>query len=104
MWLVPLANLKDRKHRKEAFRVPLSSRAVEIAREMERIKVSDYVFPGQTLGKPFSNMALLVLLQRMNAAVTEKWVDTADSARLPRMAFALHSGPGRRRSPGFPMR
>lgn len=34
VWTVPLANLKDREHRKEAFRVPLSARAVEIAREM----------------------------------------------------------------------
>ena len=33
LWAVPLANLKDRKYRKEAFRVPLSPRAVEIARE-----------------------------------------------------------------------
>jgi hypothetical protein len=31
LWSVPLVNLKDRKFRKEAFRVPLSARAVEIA-------------------------------------------------------------------------
>ena len=30
LWTVPLANLKDRKHRKEGFRVPLVARAVEI--------------------------------------------------------------------------
>jgi integrase len=87
LWLVPLSNLKDRKHRKEAFRVPLSARALEIAREMERIKVSDYVFPGQAPGKPFSNMALLVLLKRMNAAVTEKWVDAADKRPITAHGF-----------------
>jgi integrase len=87
VWSVPLANLKDRKFRKEAFRVPLSARAVEIAREMERIKVSDYVFPGQTPGKPFSNMALLVLLKRMNAAVTEKWVDPSDKRPITAHGF-----------------
>ena len=87
IWSVPLANLKDRKFRKEGFRVPLSGRAVEIAREMERIKVSDYVFPGQAPGKPFSNMALLVLLKRMNAAVTEKWVDVSDKRPITAHGF-----------------
>jgi integrase len=87
IWSVPLANLKDRKHRKEAFRVPLSPRAVEIVREMASIKVSDYVFPGQAPGKPFSNMALLVLLKRMNAAVTEKWVDVADKRPITAHGF-----------------
>ncbi len=87
IWSVPLANLKDRKFRKEAFRVPLSARAVKIAREMERIKVSDYVFPGQAPGKPFSNMALLVLLKRMNAAVTVKWVDPADKRPITAHGF-----------------
>jgi integrase len=87
IWSVPLANLKDRKHRKESFRVPLSPRAVEIVREMASIKVSDYVFPGQAPGKPFSNMALLVLLKRMNAAVTEKWVDVADKRPITAHGF-----------------
>jgi integrase len=87
VWSVPLANLKDRKHRKEAFRVPLSARAVEIAREMERIRVSDYVFPGQATGKPFSNMALLVLLKRMNSVATEKWVDPADKRPITAHGF-----------------
>jgi integrase len=87
IWSVPLANLKDRKHRKEAFRVPLSPRAVEIATEMEAVKVSDYVFPGQAPDKPFSNMALLVLLKRMNAAVTERWVDAADKRPITAHGF-----------------
>src|SRR5271170_1498840 len=87
VWSVPLANLKDRKHRKEAFRVPLSARAVGIAQEMERIKVSDYVFPGQAPGKPLSNMALLVLLKRMNSVATEKWVDAADKRPITAHGF-----------------
>jgi hypothetical protein len=33
LWTVPLASLKDRKHRKEGFRVPLAKRAVEIIAE-----------------------------------------------------------------------
>ena len=53
LWSVPLANLKDRKYRKEGFRVPLSARAVEIVREMEAIKVSDYVFPAKRRASRF---------------------------------------------------
>jgi integrase len=93
LWSVPLANLKDRRYRKEAFRVPLSPRAVEIVREMERIRVSDYVFPGQASEKPLSNMALLVLLKRMNSVATEKWVDPTDHrARLSRDLSDLGRG------------
>jgi integrase len=87
IWSVPLANLKDRKYRKEAFRVPLSARAVEIVREMEHNKVSDYVFPGQAPGKPLSNMALLVLLKRMNSVATEKWVDPTDKRPITAHGF-----------------
>jgi integrase len=87
IWSVPLANLKDRKYRKESFRVPLSARAVEIVREMERIRVSDYVFPGQAHGKPLSNMALLVLLKRMNSLATEKWVDPTDQRPITAHGF-----------------
>jgi integrase len=87
IWSVPLANLKDRKYRKEAFRVPLSERAVEIVREMERIKVSDYVFPGQAPRRPLSNMALLVLLKRMNSVATEKWVDAGDGRPITAHGF-----------------
>jgi integrase len=65
-WNVPLANLKDREHRKESFQVPLSPRAVEIVKEMEKARVSIYAFPGQRKGQPLSNMAFLTLLKRMN--------------------------------------
>jgi integrase len=65
----------------------LSARAVEIVREMERIKVSDYVFPGQAPGKPLSNMALLVLLKRMNSVATEKWVDPTDQRPITAHGF-----------------
>ena len=47
LWNVPLVNLKDREHRKESFEVPLSPRVVEILKEMEKARVSVYVFPGQ---------------------------------------------------------
>jgi integrase len=73
VWTVPLASLKDRKHRTEPFRVPLSPRAVEIVCEMEKARLSGYVFPGMG-GQPLSNMALLTLLKRMNSGA-RKWLD-----------------------------
>jgi integrase len=77
VWAVPIANLKDKKTRKEPFRVPLSPRAIEILREMETARVSRYVFPAST-GKPMSNMAMLVLLKRMNSGET-RWIDSTSS-------------------------
>lgn len=74
IWTVPLASLKDRQHRTEGFRVPLSPRAVGIVREMEKARLSRYVFPGMGGGQPLSNMALLTLLKRMNSG-TRKWLD-----------------------------
>jgi integrase len=81
LWNVPLANLKDRDHRKESFEVPLSPRAVEIVKEMEKARVAVYVFPGQRKTQPLSNMAFLTLLKRMNA--TPKGEDP-DAAAKPR--------------------
>jgi integrase len=73
---LPLTNLKDRKHRTEGFRVPLVQRAVEIVRQMNDARVSRYVFTGQAHDKPLSNMALLMLLKRMNLG-EKKWTDPA---------------------------
>jgi integrase len=75
VWTVPLANLKDRAYRKENFRVPLATRAIEIIRRMQSGRLSMFVFPGQFRGKPLSNMALLTLLKRMNAGDEKKWID-----------------------------
>jgi len=75
VWTVPLENLKDRKHRREGLRVPLSSRAMAIIREMEKVRISSFVFPSQTSENPFSNMALLTLIKRMNSTRADKWVD-----------------------------
>jgi integrase len=75
IWTVPLSNLKDRAHRSEGFRVPLSARAVEIIREMEAGGMGEFVFPGQKAGKPLSNMALLTLLKRLNSTRADKWLD-----------------------------
>ncbi len=76
VWAVPVVNLKDKKHRTEAFRVPLSARALEILREMKAAQTSRFVFPSAS-GGPLSNMAMLVLLKRMNSG-EDKWLDRVD--------------------------
>jgi integrase len=87
VWTVPLVNLKDRAYRKEAFRVPLAARAVEIVRGMEGARVSMFVFPGQARGKPLSNMALLTLLKRMNSGNEKKWTDPTSGRPITAHGF-----------------
>jgi integrase len=87
LWTVPLTSLKDRKHRKEGFRVPLSARAVEIVREMDEARLSAYVFPGQVRGAPLSNMAFLTLLNRMAAGDQKGWIDPASGRRITAHGF-----------------
>lgn len=65
VWTIPLTGLKDRAHRSEGFRVPLSPRAVEIVREMEAGRVSSYVFPGQGGAGPLNPATMGMLLGRM---------------------------------------
>ena len=96
IWNVPLADLKDREHRKEPFEIPLAIRAVEILREMEKTRVSAFVFPGQKKAQPLSNMAFLTLLKRMNAAPKgakpdqdskPKWHDPASGRAITAHGF-----------------
>jgi integrase len=49
-------------------RVPLSGNAMKLLERLPRD--GSYIFPGQRRGKPFSNMALLLLLRRMGRGVT----------------------------------
>jgi integrase len=66
VWTVPAIRMKGgREHR-----VPLSARAVEILREMERYRFSEFVFPGFKHNKPLSKMALDRVLRRMKVDVT----------------------------------
>jgi integrase len=86
LWAIPLASLKDRKHRTEPFRIPLSARAVEIVREMQKARLSRYVFPGAGGGQPLSNMSLLTLLKRMNSG-DRKWLDKDDGRPITAHGF-----------------
>jgi integrase len=66
LWTVPAARMKgSREHR-----VPLSERAVEILRQMEQARFSEFVFPGLKRNRPLSGMALEMVLRRMKVDVT----------------------------------
>jgi integrase len=64
-WTVPAARMKA--HREH--RVPLSTRAFAILKDMQGLRSGDnpdaFVFPGRKAGLPLSNMAFLMLLRRM---------------------------------------
>ena len=63
VWRVPGVRMKARVE----HRVPLSRRVMEILRDLgrDRQDVGNFVFVGQRLGSPLSNMALLMMLRRM---------------------------------------
>jgi integrase len=64
LWTIPAVRMKGgREHR-----VPLSDAALAILKKMEKVKTGSIVFPGGIKDKPLSNMALLVLLRRMERA------------------------------------
>ncbi|WP_375461109.1 tyrosine-type recombinase/integrase [uncultured Enterovirga sp.] len=46
-------------------RVPLTDRAIAILSEVERLRSSDFVFPGQRADRPLSGMAFEMVLRRM---------------------------------------
>ena len=61
LWTVPSSRMKARKE----HIVPLTDHAIELLRQLEANKLSDWVFPGQRKEKPISNMAMQMLLRRM---------------------------------------
>jgi integrase len=65
-WIIPAERMKARKE----HRVPLSSRAMAILRQMQPLRHGDdpdcFVFPGGKHGRSLSNMAMTEVLRRMN--------------------------------------
>ncbi len=63
VWTIPGDRMKAGKE----HRVPLSTRAVQILKVMEKGKISEYVFPGNSVGKGkhLSNGVFLATLKRM---------------------------------------
>ena len=83
LWIIPAARMKAPKE----HIVVLSPRALEIIRELEKTKISKYVFPGLKAGKPQSNAAMAALIDRMHMKKVETdgtgWVDAKGKAVVP---------------------
>jgi integrase len=61
VWTIPGERMKNGKE----HQVPLSDPALAVLERMSKLTNGEYVFFGQSSGRPLSNMALLVLLRRM---------------------------------------
>jgi len=61
LWVVPAERMKNQKE----HRVALSSAAVAILEQMAGLRESDFVFRGDTTGKPLSKEAMAMVLRRM---------------------------------------
>lgn len=66
VWMVPAERMKGGK----PHRVPLSSRAIAILKEMKAIRHNEFVFPSWKPGRPLSQMTLAMIVRRMGFAVT----------------------------------
>ncbi|MCW8918054.1 MAG: integrase arm-type DNA-binding domain-containing protein [Gammaproteobacteria bacterium] len=65
VWTIPAERMKAKKE----HRVPLSSAAITILKELDREEDNPYLFPGARNGRPLSNMALLQLMRGMGYGV-----------------------------------
>ena len=64
-WTVPASRMKAKKE----HRIPLSQYCLEILKQAQTLKESEYIFPGARHGKPLSGMALLQLMRRFGYGV-----------------------------------
>jgi len=76
VWTIPIHRLKDRKHRDQPHRVPLSKRVIEILKGL-RDQHALWVFPGLVPDKPIASQSMLEALKKMNkdANGDPLWVD-----------------------------
>jgi integrase len=66
LWTVPASRMKAGRE----SRLPLSTRAIEILKEMQKRRTGEFVFPGRLKGKPLSAMTLYVKLKQMKCPYT----------------------------------
>ena len=67
VWTVPAVRMKT----KREHRIPLVDRAIQIIDQAQKLSAgSVYLFAGQKLDKPLSNMVFLKILKSMNIGVT----------------------------------
>jgi integrase len=61
LWVIPGSRMKAGKE----HRVPLSEPALAVLEEMEKVRESEFVFPGGKSRRPISNMAMAMTLRRL---------------------------------------
>lgn len=61
VWTIPGARMKA----KRDHRVPLSIAAVEVLKDIEKVRQNDYVFPGQRINKPLTSASCMKVLRKM---------------------------------------
>ncbi|MDI9848143.1 integrase arm-type DNA-binding domain-containing protein [Rhodoblastus sp. 17X3] len=66
IWTIPAERMKAQR----AHRAPLSDRAAEIVKTLEKAKTCEFIFAGAKGDKPLSVMAMDMLLRRMDVDVT----------------------------------
>lgn len=66
LWTVPADRMKAGK----IHRVPLSSRAIAILKEMKAVKRNEFIFASWKPGRPLSQMTLAMIVRRMGHTVT----------------------------------
>lgn len=94
VWTVPVERMKGRKNKRQEHRVPLSDAALAVLDRVERLRrereKDGYVFPGTKSGKPLSNMALEMLLRRMNPRTDHapaRWRDRTSGSPITPHGF-----------------
>jgi integrase len=81
LWVIPKERMKaDRDHR-----VPLTPAALAVLEKVRPLaREGDYIFPGFKRGRPLSNMALEMLVRRMNGKTQPpRWCDVNGEAIVP---------------------
>jgi integrase len=64
LWVIPAGRMKiGQEHRR-----PLSEPTMSILAVLRELRQSEFIFPGQRVGRPLSNIAMLQLLRRMGHA------------------------------------
>jgi integrase len=61
IWTIPAPRMKGGR----VHRVPMSARALEIAKAMHETRISDFVFPGQRANRPMAAVTFEKLLRKM---------------------------------------
>ena len=67
LWTLP----ENRTKTEIEHRVPLSDSAMEILQYMSQARSSPFIFPGQKLGRPLSDMTLTAILRRWKLPYTQ---------------------------------